>query len=245
MKAKEFLQKLFKAIKKYFFNPKWRCLTCGKEIFDKEYFCKECMNSLPFNNEKFCNHCGRALLKDQNYCTTCKNKLTSLDKCRSVFTYAPPISTLIKGVKYNNRRYVIDCFARELSFIYFKNYFNADYLTFVPMTKKAVKKRGFNQSEELAKALSSLTGVAVFNGVRKEKDTERQATLNREERQKNLKHAYRILGRKQIKNKVVVIVDDVTTTGATAQALAEKLKSAGAKSVCLVTVASVPPIDKY
>ena len=61
----------------------------------------------------------------------------------------------------------------------------------------------------------------------------------------NLKGAFKVTDRKGIKDKVVVIVDDVTTTGQTAEAVAERLKRAGAKTVYLITVASLPPDDKY
>ena len=65
------------------------------------------------------------------------------------------------------------------------------------------------------------------------------------ERLKNLKDAFTLADKKVVKDKTIVIIDDVTTTGATAQTIAEKLKKAGAIKVYLLTVASTPPIDKY
>ena len=97
---KNFFVKLGKVIKKYFYNPKWRCLACGKEIFEGE-FCRDCINTLPYNDGVICNHCGRALVATENYCSTCKAILVSLDKCRSAFVYKPPISNLIKKMKYD------------------------------------------------------------------------------------------------------------------------------------------------
>jgi predicted amidophosphoribosyltransferase len=75
--------------------------------------------------------------------------------------------------------------------------------------------------------------------------TKRQATLTREQRIKNLKDAFKVANKNLVKDKTLVIIDDVSTTGATAQAIAEKLKNAGAKNVYLISVASTPPIDKY
>ncbi len=242
MKFKEIIAKFFK---EYFYNPNWRCLSCGKEIFENEKFCSTCKSSLPYNDGAICEHCGRAVTAFEPYCSTCKNVLVDLDKCRSPFIYAPPISTLIKKAKYDRGIYIIDYFADQLSLAYLQNYFNADYLTFVPMTQKAEKKRGYNQSKILAEKLSLLINVPVLDCVEKTKETERQATLGRAERLKNLDGVFKVFDKKSIKDKSILIIDDVSTTGATAEVLAKRLKSAGAKIVNLLTVASTPPIDRY
>ena len=242
MKIKELIDKFFK---KHIFNPSWRCLACGKEIFENEHFCSACKSTLPYNDGAICEHCGRAVTAFEPYCSTCKNVLVDLDKCRSPFIYAPPISTLIKKAKYDRGIYLIDYFAEQLSLTYLQNYFNADYLTYIPMTKKAMKKRGYNQSKILAEKLSVLINVPVLDCIEKTKETERQATLGRKERLKNLDGAFRISDKKSVKDKSILIIDDVSTTGSTAEVVAKRLKDSGAKIVNLLTVASTPPIDKY
>ncbi len=241
---KAFFMRVRAWLKKYFHNPKWRCLSCGKEIFEGD-FCLECKEKLPFNNRAICNHCGRQTLAGVGYCSTCKGELVSIDKCRSVFNYDLPISALIKRLKYDNRRYVAEIFAKYLSNAYFKNYFNADFLTYVPMTKRAERKRGYNQGRLLAEETSKIVGVSVVECVAKVKETKRQVKLKRIERLKNLENAFKVIDRKIVKDKVIVVIDDVTTTGATAEAIAKKLKSAGAKMVYLLTIASVPSKEKY
>ena len=200
---------------------------------------------MPFNDGYICANCGRKTLYAEKYCSTCKNALTAIDLGRSVFNYEKPISNLIMRFKYYNARYIKEYFAQRLFLLYTSNYFNADFIVYVPMTDTAKRKRGYNQSELLANALSEKTGVPVFNGLKKVKETKRQATLSRVERLKNLNQAFRITNKRELKDKTVVIVDDVTTTGSTAQAIAERLKKAGALKVYLLTVASRPPIDKY
>ncbi len=240
------IKKFFKEIfDKYFFNPKWRCLVCGKEIFNESGFCDKCYKGLPFNTGYICAHCGRKIIAPERYCSTCKGYLTSIDIGRSVFNYEPPVSTMIKNLKYNNHRYLVDYFAKELSFVYLNNYINADYITYIPMTVKAQKKRGYNQSYLLAEKVSEIVGVPLYKGITKEKETKRQATLTKAERMTNLKDVFKIENRKGIKKKTFVIIDDVTTTGATGETVAKKLKRAGARKVCLITVASLPPKDKY
>ena len=113
------------------------------------------------------------------------------------------------------------------------------------MTEKAERRRGYNQSKLLAQKLSERVGVQVVECLVKTKETQRQAKLTANERRKNLVDAFKVINKKVVKDKSVLIVDDVTTTGSTAQILAKKLKSAGVKKVYLITVASVPPFDKY
>ena len=242
MGFKQFFKKI---LDKYFYNPNWKCLVCGKEVFEGQDFCDECKALLSYNDGPICDHCGRKVIAFENYCSTCKNNLVHLDKCRSVFSYAYPISKLIKDAKYYNSVYVIDYFAKELSSLYFQNYFNADCLVYVPMTDDAKKKRGYNQSEILAKKLSKRINVPVLECLKKVKKTQRQATLGRAERLKNLDDAFRVVDKKSVAGKSILIIDDVTTTGSTAEIIASRLKKAGANIVNLITVASTPPIDKY
>lgn len=245
MDFRSIISKFSEFFRKRFFNADWRCLNCGDEVFGKEKFCKNCLDKLPYNDGYICAHCGRKVIAPERYCSTCKGKLVSLDLCRSFFVYDKPISTLIQRFKYGNHRYLSEYFVSCLSKIYAKNYLNADFFVYVPMTEKAQKKRGYNQSKLLAEELSKITEVPVQHCLVKVKETKRQATLNRSDRLKNLKDAFRITNRSIVKDKTIVIIDDVTTTGATAQTIAEKLKKAGAKFVYLLTVASTPPYDKY
>jgi ComF family protein len=231
--------------KKYLYNPAWKCSVCGKEIFDGKYFCDECEKKFPFNNKYICSHCGRQTVAATTYCSTCSEVLTAIDRGRSVFTYEGAIPGLIMRLKYYNQQYLVDYFGEKLAFLYLQNYFNADYLTYVPMTERAKADRGYNQSELLAEKVSELTGVPVSHCVVKVKKTKRQAKLKRKDRLKNLEGAFKILDKASVKGKTIVIIDDVSTTGATAQAAADKLKRAGAKVVCMLSVASVPPIENY
>ena len=240
------LKELFKRfIDKYFYNPKWRCVVCEKEIFDDKYVCDECDKELPYNNGAICDHCGRKVIAFENYCSTCKGILVSLDKCRSVYSYGKPVSGLIKKAKYKGAIYLLEFFAQDLSNLYLQQYFNADYMTFIPVTEKAEKKRGYNQSKILCELVSNKTGVPMLDCIKKVTETKRQATLGRKDRLKNLDQAFRVFNKKQVKDKNIMLVDDVTTTGATAEVIAARLKKAGAKRVFLITVASTPPIDKY
>nr|MBO4517663.1 ComF family protein [Clostridia bacterium] len=242
MKFKDFVLKLLTF---GFYRAEWRCNGCGKEIFDGEFFCEDCEKGLPYNNTTVCEHCGRAVKVPSEYCSTCKGVLVSIDKARAVFTYEPPISGLIKKAKYDNCRYILDYFAERLSFLYFANYFKAEAVCYVPMSEERLKKRKYNQSEILAVKVSEKIGVPFVPLLIKAKETERQAKLTRAERLKNLTDSFKVADKKSVRGKNILVVDDVSTTGATAEAVASKLKKAGALRVFLITVANVPSKDGY
>ncbi len=245
MDGKGFFKSLRNFFRIHLYNPKWRCLSCKTEIFSGKYFCEECESKLPLIDTYYCEHCGRKLKVASSYCLSCKNKMTKIDRARSYYDYQKPINTLIMQLKYYGNMYLADVFAQDLANLYFKNYFNADLICCVPMSKKGMRKRGFNQSELLARALSEIVGVPVEVVLIKIKETANQAKLSREERLKNLKGAFRVTCKEKIKDKRVLIVDDVLTTGATSETIAEMLKNKGAKQVFLLTVASVSNKDGY
>lgn len=232
------MKKVSEFLSKILFSEKWTCNLCGREVFDG-VFCQDCLDKLPFNDGEICFHCGRHVKVSENYCLTCKGKLTSIDKGRSVFRYKDEVAFLIKKFKYENGQYLAKVFAPYLEKLYLKNYFNADFIVFVPMTDKALKERGYNQTELLANELGKLISVPVNNVLVKVRETERQATLDREGRIKNLSGAFKVIDKKAIENKTVLIIDDVTTTGSTAEVIASLLKNKGADKVYLLTVASV------
>lgn len=240
MKLAKLRERVLNFLKIHIFNPKWRCNWCGKENFSQEFFCKECLDKLPFIDDAFCSHCGRQLKASANSCLSCKGVMTSVDMARSVFSYKEPISKLIKDLKYFNKRYLVEMFGKYLANIYYKNYFNADYLMYVPMLKKRQRQRGFNQGQLLAEELSIRINVPVINPISKVKENVRQAKLGRNDRLNNIKGSFKVVDRKILKDKTILIVDDVITTGATSQVIGELLKKNGAKAVYLLTVASVP-----
>lgn len=216
----------------------WTCAVCGDEVFDGEYFCQRCKKKLPYNSGKICNHCGRPTDFDTEYCLTCKNNLTHFERSRSVFIYNGEIARLIKKFKYNNARWLAEVFAKELSVLYYKSYFNADCLVPVPMDENSLKRRRYNQTVLLANELSQIIGLPVNDCVEKRRKTEHQAGLNRLGRLQNLKDGFRVADKKAIAGKSALIIDDVTTTGATAEVLATTLLGGGAKTVNVITVAT-------
>ncbi len=221
-----------------FFNLKLTCNACGKENREG-YFCTECQDKIEYN-EVFCDKCGRSVINKEMFCNSCQGKELFYEKARSVFRYTSPISDMILAFKYSGKRYYSKIFSEVLAYHLLKEFTDVDMIICVPMNEKDKRKRGYNQTELLCKELSKISGYRFVNNVFiKEKRTARQATLTKEERRKNLLNAFKLTDKKLVRDKVILIVDDCMTTGATVEILSQKLSMAKAKRVYVVTVASV------
>ncbi len=233
------LKALKTALQKTAFHLNWTCTYCGREVFDDGFFCEECGKKLPFNDGDICAHCGRRAPSPREYCETCAGRLTAFDIGRSVFTYEGIAADLIKKFKYENARYLAEVFAPLLVAVYRRALPAADAVVFVPMYKKDLRRRGYNQTELLAQAFSRLTGVEKLTAAEKRRSMKKQVDLGRKTRLENTENAFRIVDKKAVAGKNILILDDVTTTGATANSLARELKKSGAAKVYLLTLASV------
>ena len=222
------------------FSAEWTCALCGREIFGGGHFCKTCAAELPYNGGGICLHCGRQVKESAPVCPACENRLPDLDAGRSPFVYQGGVADLIRKFKYGGARWLAEVFAPYLAETWEKSGFRADVALWVPMTAKEQKKRGFNQSELLAGEFSLLTGIPALGLLEKKRETARQAGLGGEARRKNTEGAFRTAEKGGAAGKTLLVLDDVTTTGATLQAAANALKRQGAERVYALTIASVP-----
>lgn len=238
MELKTFWKNLKEFIDKLLCPKNLTCNLCGKEVFNDQDFCEDCKKVLKLNDNIYCDCCGRQTNIPTKRCYSCSGEW-AIDKARSVFLYQGGAEKLIKDIKYGGKQFLTEILAEYLKDIYIKNYFAPDLITYVPMTLKAQQKRGFNQSRLLGENLAKITDNRCIGLLTKTFDTTDQKELTREERNKNLLKCFKVIDKKQIKDKRILLVDDVLTTGATAHAVAKTLKKAGAKSVYLITIASV------
>jgi competence protein ComFC len=122
----------------------------------------------------------------------------------------------------------------EIISSFLKNYDFKDYsLSFVPVTKRKLIDRGFNQSEVLAQNLAKNLNLKIFSDLIKIKDTEDQVKLDFEKRLDNLKDVFIV---KNHSPKKIILVDDVKTTGTTLKECAKVLKKAGAREIIALTI---------
>lgn len=223
-----------------------RCIFCD-EVLENEnlsFFCDECASKAKFIGISRCSKCGKSLKKDLKLCDDCKYTLHFYDEGRSLVSYNEDVKNVVIGLKqreklglaYSIGSLMADFYNREISW-------EVDLVSAVPMHFKDFEKRGFNQSELIAKEFSKKTGIIFNNNIlTKVKSTENQKSLDRNHRLKNLVDAF-------VANKVdglqsVLLIDDVYTTGATIDACSKALIDAGYKKIYFLTFASASSDNK-
>ena len=204
------------------------CLACRKEISDDTQFClcEKCFGALEVFKGTICEKCGDVVLADNNFCDRCKTTKFEFDKNRSFAVYEDVAAKMVKRFKYSGKKY----YAKYLAELMFANreYFeDVDIITFVPIGKRRRAERGFNQAEELAKELGLLTNIEVIDTLNKLGNEKHQAGLSQKERQENLSGSFKLKDEAltSIRNKNILLIDDVFTTGATLSECARVLKS--------------------
>lgn len=223
-----------------FFPSNMKCILCGEELSQNTLYsiCDDCMSSLPFNDGHVCLRCDRPLNNMGNYCTNCKNGKLYFKRNKSLFLYKSPINTVIRKLKYDNKKYLSDTFSNMIAGEVSKMEHHFDVVVPVPLFPKRQKKRGYNQSELLCEALKTKLNMNVDTTLLlKIRNTRTQANLTRIERMENLDSAFMVSNKKAVKGKTILIVDDVFTTGTTINECAKTLVEAGAKAVYSVTLA--------
>lgn len=214
-----------------------KCITCGEELNEKSRnsVCEECLNSLPFIT-KCCDRCGTQVNEENiGVCLKCKTRNFYFENARSVFGYSDRIVYVVQNLKYNNKKYLVEPITKFMLEKFATLKINPDIITCIPMFEKKIKKRGYNQSALLAKNFAEQIKVPFHELCEKVVDNPSQTALTFDERINNVKDTYKLKREffKLIKNKTILIVDDVITTGATSSELSRVLIEHGAK-VCYV-----------
>lgn len=159
---------------------------------------------------------------------------------RAVGTYEGSLQEAIHRWKYEGKEYLHIYFARWMAERFFDYWVPhlIDLLIPVPLHKKRLRERGFNQALLLGKELSRRTGIPCRKRVlQKKKPTVPQVNLGRPEREKGVRGAFEVIARKEVDGKAILLVDDVYTTGATVNECSRVLLAGGAKRVDVLTLA--------
>jgi ComF family protein len=191
-------------------------------------FCVECRT--PFLNT--------APLDENGRCELCRRGLSGFDSVYSYGEYSGALRKLIHLYKYGG----VAPLARPLAAFLARALPRAErFDLIVPMPLHWIRRwrRGFNQSELLARKLAQRTGLPISLAVSKRKRTAPQAGLTSAERRTNVAGAFQVKRRKEIEGRHVLLIDDVLTTGATAGACSAALKRSGASRVTVLTLARV------
>ena len=171
------------------------------------------------------------------YCKSKINRATIENGNLSYGFYGGTLKTLILKFKYESDFTAGYLLSKLLVEMIKENEIYADVICYVPMTKKSEKKRGFNQCEVIARYIGYHINVPVSDCIKKIKNTKEQKTLTKEERVKSIKGAFKVSRIKDIKNKNVILIDDVMTTGATINECKDVLKKSGVNNIIVLTIA--------
>lgn len=204
-----------------------------------EKICPECLNKLHFVKEPVCLKCGKEIESErQEYCADCMHWNKAFEAGMALVNYEETARRSMAGIKYKNKREYLDFYADEMVRHYTDKirHICPDMLVPVPIHPRRRWERGFNQAEVLAHKLAKEWKIPVcVDLLIRRKQTEPQKNLSPAERRKNLKGAFESVKRAD-GAECAVLVDDIYTTGATAQACTLALKEAGIKKVYVLTI---------
>ena len=179
------------------------------------------------------------LFRSADFCIRCENSDSIFAYNRSPLVYEGIARDLILSLKYGNKRYIAKTLGAMMSDEFIRCGMEADIAVYVPMTEWEEKKRGFNQSERLAREVAERLKLPLLPALVKTKDTSSQKKLSRTERAENLSGAFACIY-EQVKDRKILLIDDVFTTGATANACTKALFKSGAAEVVVLTAAVTP-----
>ena len=218
----------------YSLLPK-RCAYCGRVIQSNVLKCADCEKNLPRVKGEICRRCGR----ETEFCS-CKGAEMYFESLVAPFYFEGNVRKGIHAFKLRKCPDNAEAYSVEMAETV-KNRFsdvNFDYITEIPMTQKSFKKRGYNQCALLAEKISVLTGVEYKpNLLVKLYETQIQHGLSYYLRKGNLTGVFDVSEPSSIKDKTILICDDISTSGETLNECAKMLWLHGAKEIYCVATA--------
>lgn len=220
-----------------------KCIVCDGELDGTESggVCARCMLK---QNVRFCGKCGRALKTNANYCSECQSFKRNYEIARAPFVYDDDVKSLVHKLKFGNGRFLAPYLAGFMAKACVDNEITADFITFVPLHKRKLKERGYNQAELLAREAGRLLDIPVVNVLDKVKDIKSTARMKRHQRIDMIRDSVAVISGVSFAGKSVLLVDDVFTTGATAGECSGKLLAAGADKISVLTFATSKILKK-
>lgn len=227
-----------------------RCILCHRTVATNTAnpdieICPACYKALP-DNSPCCSRCALPLAEEIQgdvLCGRCIKQLPGYDYLYSPFKYEGEVIGLIHQLKFNEK---ISC-ASSIAELLLNSYQEKiatqhgkpDCIIPVPLHKKRLRQRGYNQSTEIARALSKKEGITIaHDAVERVKVTQEQKGLTAKERRRNIKGVFKVIQTGQYRH--VLIIDDVVTTGSTVNELAWVLKKSGVEEVGVLSFVRAP-----
>ena len=222
-----------------------RCLVCGIGVERTGALCGACWGGLTFLAPPFCAACGFPFGYDlgaEVLCGGCTREPPRYHRARAVLRYDEVSRGLLLGFKYGDRTDGAPAFGGWLARAGSELIEHCDVILPVPLHRRRLFSRRYNQSALLAQALGRATGLPVLpDSLRRTRNTPSQGRLSPAARRRNVAGAFKTApgATERLGGRRVLLVDDVLTTGATVEACAQALGRAGAAGVDVLTLARV------
>jgi len=214
-----------------------KCVVCG--AFQDRYLCDDCRGQIEEIGDQICDICGAPCL--ERVCSRCATEPPSFKMARTVGSYEGTLRDAIHELKYQSKLPVVGELAQlMISFAgsHQRLMKNVELVIPIPIHYTRERRRGFNQAEALAAPLAAALGLPMpHNVLVRTRPTKSQVDLEGEERRLNVLDAFGVTRPKLVSGRVVLLVDDVLTTGSTADSAAQALLNAGAIEVRVLTLA--------
>ena len=217
-----------------------QCRVCEKPLGLESvpYMCGECWNDIPLIEPPWCEICGIPNIIGK--CDACATSDPRYGKLRTIAYYESALQQAIHLFKFEKRTSL----AKPLTQLTMEhipddcNITEYDFILPIPIHKKRLRERGFNQATLLAKGLARTTGIQVVtDALVRHRNTSPQSSLDREARQTNIVGAFKLQKKEVVRNKRILVLDDVFTTGATVREAVKVLWNADPVEVDVLTLA--------
>jgi ComF family protein len=220
------------------------CLSCGTPLPAGRTplgLCGACRGKLRRLRATACALCARPLRIPEAppgwRCSTCREHPPAFDRLLGLWSYEPPLDTVILALKFRRLEYLAEHLAEALGRELGDDLRACDLAVPVPLHWRRRLARGYNQAERIARHLAGLARLPLVPALARRRATPAQSRLGRPARLANLRGAFRVRRPAAVHGRHVLLVDDVATTGATLDAAAATLKLAGATAVTALVAA--------
>ncbi len=218
-----------------------RCAGCGAPGWR---WCPRCAEAVQHPAEPLCDACGIALEQQRAtapLCADCARERPCFRALRSWSIYEGPIQKALQGLKYHRNIGFAAALVPPLAEALSSLDWSVDLLMPVPLGRKRLVERGYNQVNLIARPLSTAMRIPYApDALRRCQETRSQVGLTRMERRQNVRDAFRA-DKRRVNGCVVLLMDDIATTGSTLSSCAEALYGAGARDVFAYTVSRAMP----
>lgn len=221
-----------------------RCPTCGASVEGGGLgqaisLCAHCLSRVERVYAPVCENCGWPVSNEHGLCVRCPG-YKHVDRQRFAMVYGDKSTDMILRLKHSDRPEMARRLAVWMAHAGSDILSDADVLIPVPVHWGRLFQRQYNQSAEIARYLSRQVGLPMnVRSLRRVRATPPQGKKSKQDRRRNVSNAFSVYQPQDFVEKNIVLVDDVVTTGATVEACAKCLKTAGAKRVDVLTAAAV------